>query len=222
VTITPDTAVRIHSDVTRLGFLAALDAQTWPDRSRAVAALGDPTAIGTAAGYARWVRRLATAWSTVALPLQSAATAPWPFTAITPSCLQVHALLDADRRDLALVSGGPGQVPQLRAATRPAVAGEQAALVGAAYAVMVASADLAALAPVAALAMGRCGASGMGQRFLAHAATHVVQARSAVRADLKAWSASAGDRATDEAVGTAHEVMQDYADAVEASRPRGW
>jgi hypothetical protein len=214
----------VSDDLRRLGFLATLEARTWASRSRAAAVLADPGAVASRAAYAAWLRRVATAWSRVALPAWSG-TGRWPFPSVDPQCLDLLGHLRADLRDVTLAAGGvslPGP------AGRQVLAGtgrteEQAVLAGSVYAAVVLGSDAAVLVP-GALGLAAEPRAPLGLRFLRGCAA-AAAARTPLRRELARWAEGLpqpeGRAHAELAVRTACDLVEHVADALQGPR-RGW
>ncbi len=236
----------------RMAFLTELDSQTWIARYTAAERLGDPTAVGSSAGYLSWLRRMSRAWAAVPMPTAAQAEAAWSntsFTSITAATLDASGLLDADLSQLTPPAADPQPLSTwARVTTQPAGSPDagadtlapsitatlqrlatQAAIedVDAAYvcgAVYVAVSSAAEVAVLAADVEHL--ANAQPQRQLPqNYLRHCVQAaaaRSAVRRELADWAAAAGPDPAERVILAARMLTEHLATALTDSTHDDW
>jgi hypothetical protein len=229
VTTTPNPILGVTADSSgvrdyahRLAFLTEIDSQTWIARYTAAERLGEPVAVSSQTAYAAWLRRTATAWSSLSMPTVAQAEMLWPFTSLAFTALDAAGQLDADLRELAVAGGGTGKVATPRTTTLPLAQDEldSAYLAGATYVMLAAAQEVSVLtADVEHLSQGS-GRMPVPQHFVRHCAMVSAQ-RGAMRRELADWAEQAGPRAADRVVLTARMLAEQLSMSLKAVRP-GW
>jgi hypothetical protein len=217
----------VHDYANRMVFLTELDSQTWLARYSAAERLGDPGAVSSPAAYAAWLRRLGAAWSQVPMPTQEQAAQHWPTTTVAVTALDVIGQLDADLRDISLITGGgphrdSRQMRTLATSMQAALEDVDAAyVVGAAYVAVVAAQEVAVLAAdIDHLSTNAC-RTPLPQHYVVQS-TQIAAARSQVRRDLSEWAAAAGPQAAERVVLAARMLTEHLAAALTEAEQAGW
>lgn len=216
----------IHGYAQAMAFLTELDSQTWVARYTAAERLGDPGAVSSPSAYAAWLRRVGAAWSTVPMPSPAQAGAHWPFSALTPLALDASGHIDADLRELALASGGPGRAAvTTKAAPLAALAAQEdldvAYVAGAAYVAVTTAQEVAVLAAdVEHLSSSAC-RTPLPQHYVRHCA-QVSAVRSIVRRELAEWAEQAGPDASERVVLAARMLVEHLATSLSSTGRLGW